>query len=118
MYFQKKQFLGLPLPFLQRSLEIRLIHVKNLKTSAKKWPAGPAEQHIKVYLLFWRYDEKCVNIEFFQDFVSFPAFTIFHFKFASQLEESRFCDVNTPEARKKELELGVSPNLESHGRVT
>ena len=62
-----------------------------------------AGQHIKVYLLFWRYDEKCVNIEFFQDFVSFASFSIFHFKFASQLEESRFCDVNTPEARKKEL---------------
>ena len=40
MYFQKKQFLGFPLPFLQRSLEIRLIHVKNLKTSAKNGLQG------------------------------------------------------------------------------
>ena len=40
MYFQKKQFLGFPLPFLQRSLEIRLIHVNNLKTSAKNGLLG------------------------------------------------------------------------------
>ena len=69
-----------------------------------------AGQHIKVYLLFWRYDEKCVNIEFFQDFVSFASFSVFHFKFASQLEESRFCDVNTPEARKKELDRNSVKN--------
>ena len=55
MYFQKKQFLGLPLSFLQRSLEIRLIHVKNLKTSVKNGLQGRGATHqsLPVVLEVW-----------------------------------------------------------------
>ena len=95
--------------FFIKTKSKQLFIIQNLNFVISKL-ADETGQHIKVYLLFWRYDEKCVNIEFFQDFVSFASFSIFHFKFASQLEESRFCDMNTPEARKKELDRNSVKN--------